>query len=74
MFFCRLGRGIAWLALLMGAFTALMGLSAAQGVDVSQYTTAKSSGAAIDQGITFIVYAAVIGTLSEIGLALSKKT
>ena len=76
MFFSRLARGLALLALIAGAIEFTLGFGVASGNvgewALSRYTTASSSGELLDRSTVTIVIALALGTLGEIGLAIGK--
>ena len=73
MFFCKFGRVVAWYTLIVGIFASLMGYLAAQGVDVGEYVSVRNPRDGIKVGQNYIAFAVMLGSLSEIGLTLSKK-
>jgi hypothetical protein len=77
MIFSRLARIAAVVVLLMGVGEVAMGFVLVDGwskgeVDLSRYTTAKTTGELIDRGIYKILIALALGTLAEIGLAIRR--
>ena len=76
MFYTKAARVIAVIAFALGVLSILLGLAVATGVVVEPepggYLGSKSSGQAIDRGIYYIVFAVVIGVLSEISQSISK--
>ena len=78
MFFSHVARVVAILVLVVGASQVLMGLTIANewaGIsrnDLSEYTTAATTGELIDRGIHRILIAVALGTLAEIGLAIRR--
>jgi hypothetical protein len=69
---------VATLALVLGLFQLGLGFAIATGMigpyeqAVARYTTASSSGEAIDEAFLVIVSALALGTLSEIGRSVRK--
>jgi hypothetical protein len=76
--FSHVARILAVLGVILGALRILVGLSIVNGWmgltadDLGRYTTAATTGEAIDKGIYVILASVVIGTLAEVGLALRK--
>lgn len=73
MFFVKVARLIAGLALVLGVFRLGIGLyvasiepKEAREAARARYIGSKSSGQAIDQGIYVILFAATLGTLTAI--------
>lgn len=73
MFFTKLARIVATLALvfgllrvLMGGYVALIEPKEARDAAAARYIGSKSSGQAIDQGIYVILIAVALGTLTDI--------
>jgi hypothetical protein len=80
MFFTYAARILSILALILGLWLVLAGLTIANGWTGLPYDVAlaryapnfSSSGKAIDKGTLYIVFAVALGTLSEIGFAVRK--
>jgi hypothetical protein len=81
MFFCKLGRVLAWIGLVGGVLRLAMGFSVASIDDPTQRAdavarylgnSALTTGEHIDRMILFILGAIVLGVLSEIGLMRSR--
>ena len=76
MSFTNLARVIAVLALVLGVLRVLMGLSVATGLVIEpepgRYLGSDSSGQAVDEGIYYIVVAALLGMVAEISRAVSR--
>lgn len=78
MVFIRLGGLIAWLALIFGVLRAGTGLYVAFTADTpaalaamsARYLGSATSGEAIDQGISTLVFGVALGILAQIGKAL----
>ncbi|WP_331374859.1 hypothetical protein [Sinorhizobium chiapasense] len=74
--FSYAARLVAIVALVAGIWEIMLGLVISTGyLDpdfLSRFTTASSSGQAIDEGLYWIVFAVALGTLAEIGLAVRK--
>lgn len=79
MFFTKLAKVAAWLALVLGASQLLIGFSIAMEI-VGPYDAAlaryapgaANSGQVINRGLYAVIFAIVIGTLAEIGMALRR--
>ena len=77
--FSHVARILAILGAIFGVLRVLVGLSVANGwmgltaYHLDRYTTAATTGDAIDTGIYVILATVVLGTLSEIGLALRRQ-
>ncbi|WP_069877231.1 hypothetical protein [Bosea sp. BIWAKO-01] len=81
MFFTKLARFLAGLALVFGLLRVLMGFGVAtiepkeaREAATARYIGSKTAGQAIDQGIYTILLAAALGTLAEIGFSLRKRS
>ena len=80
MFFTKLGRVIATLAVVVGLLQLVMGIIlAAQDPEAGKlasmrYTEVKSAGLLIDQSLYICVFAVVLGTLVEISVSLRRLT
>jgi hypothetical protein len=76
MFFTHLGRIVAVVGLVVGAFQLFLGLSIATGFitpyeeALRQFARAKTSGQVIDRGIYIVLFAIAFGVLTEISYAL----
>lgn len=73
MFFAKLARSIAALALVFGVIRLLTGVyvasiepQEARQAAAARYIGSKSSGQAIDQGTYAIIFAVALGTLASI--------
>ena len=78
MIFSHLTRIVAFLAVLIGVGTVLMGVYIAMGyagppdLVLRRYTTMPTTGQVIDKGIYYALVGLALGTLAGIGLAVRK--
>ncbi len=76
MFYTKAARVVAVVAFVLGVLSVLMGLTVATGLtpepSPGAYLGRKTSGQAIDRGIYYILFAIVVGVLSEISQSLSR--
>jgi hypothetical protein len=76
MFYTKVARVVAAIAFVLGGLGVLMGFSVATGLTSEPtpgyYLGSKTSGQAIDRGIYYILFAIVVGVLSEISQSLSR--
>ena len=76
--FSHVARILAALGVILGASRVCIGLSIVNGWmgltadDLGLYTTAATTGEAINRGVYMILASVVLGTLAEVGLALRK--
>ena len=77
MLFTHLGRIVAFLALVVGIFNVVIGVSIAtemlgpyQATLATRFPRARSSGAVIDRGIYTVLFSIALGVLTEISYAL----
>ena len=75
MFFAKIAKAIATLALIFGLWRVGIGVYvasiepfAARDAARARYIGSKSSGQAIDQGIYMIAFAAALGTMASMAL------
>lgn len=77
MFYTKVARIVAVIAVILGVLSLLLGLAVATGIVVEpepgRYLGSKTSGQAIDRGVYYIVVGIILGSLAEIGRSLSKR-
>ena len=76
MFFTRVGRIIAYLALVLGVLRTAMGFVGASTSDyqafAQRYLGTETTGEAINQGMIMILIAVVVGVLTDISRSVER--
>ena len=77
MFYTKIGRGIAILAIIFGVLRVALGFAIATGVMIEptpgRYLGTSSSGEAIDQGLYVVLFGIILGILTDISRSLAKR-
>ncbi|MCA8881027.1 MAG: hypothetical protein KDA73_13965 [Rhodobacteraceae bacterium] len=77
MFFTRVGRIVAWLAVIHGAFSVALALFVIWSGDPNlahRYLGSGTTGQAINQGTLVLIFGVVVGVLTDISRSVASAT